>query len=93
MIATKHQTNKFGYWSIAPDWYFRRHGRIPDTKASLNLPGLEEVMDHTLHATDGSDGRKLLLKFGFHILENPVWYFQRKDRDDDLPNMKLRDGE
>jgi hypothetical protein len=71
----KHPTDDEGCWCISPKEYFDKYGKIPDTKADLTLDGLDEVSDHTLMATDGSDGRQLLLDAGFEILENPKWYF------------------
>lgn len=76
-IALKHKSDPFGQWSISPRAYFEKHGHIPDSKAKLNVPGMDEVMDHTLVAKDGSDGRELLLAAGFEIEEKPVWYFER----------------
>lgn len=74
-IATKHKSNGFGEWSISPKAFFIDHQRIPDGHAQLETPGLEEVMDHTLRATDGSSGRELLEQLGFEIIDNPIWYF------------------
>ena len=74
-VAVKHKSSSFGDWCIAPRKYFETHGRIPDWHADLITPGLDEVSDHTLRATDGSDGRALLEASGFFILENPIWYF------------------
>jgi hypothetical protein len=79
LIAIKHPTSEFGEWCISPKWYFRRHGRIPDTKANLNLPHLDEIMDHVLKSTDGSDGEHLLSRYGIEVVRNPIWYFQREE--------------
>ena len=76
-IATKHKTDGFGEWSIAPRDYFKKHGRIPDTKANLNIHGMDEIMDHTLKSLDGSDGVHLLVSAGIEIEHNPIWYFDR----------------
>lgn len=76
-IALKHKSNDFGEWSISPKAHFEAHGSIPDGHANLETAGMEEIMDHTLRAKDGSDGRALLLFNGFEIVDNPVWYFDR----------------
>lgn len=76
-IALKHKTSSFGQWCISPKAYFDEYGRIPDYHAKLKVPGMEEVMDHTLAALDDSDGRDLLVATGFEIVDNPEWYFQR----------------
>jgi hypothetical protein len=78
-IALKHKDNDFGEWCISTKDYILKHGYIPDTKAKLNVAGMDEVSDHTLLAKDGSDGKQALLDAGFEILENPVWYFEKPD--------------
>ena len=74
-IALKHKTNRFGHWSISPKDYFELHGSIPDVHANLEIPGMEETMDHTYVSRDGSDGRPLLIRAGLEICDDPVWYF------------------
>jgi len=78
-VALKHKDDDFGEWCISPKDYFLKHGHIPDTKAKLNIAGMDEVSDHTLLAKDGIDGKQALLDAGFEILENPVWYFEKPD--------------
>lgn len=34
-------------------------------------------MGHTLWAKEGSDGKQMLTEYGFEIIDNPVWYFQK----------------
>lgn len=76
-IALKHKDNSFGEWCISPKEFFLKHGFIPDTKANLNIAGMDEVSDHTLLVKDSSDGKQALLNAGFEILENPIWYFEK----------------
>lgn len=78
-VAIKYPSNPFGEWSVSPSAYFKKHGSIPDTHAfdGYKIAGLDEVMDHTLLATDGSDGRQSLIRAGFTIIEDPKWYFMK----------------
>lgn len=77
-IALKHPTSEFGEWCISPKSFFEKRGYIPDCYANLHVPGMEEVMDHTLAALDNTDGRDHLVAAGFEIIDDPVWYFQRE---------------
>lgn len=78
-IALKHPTDKFGEWSISPKSYFEEHGHIPDGKANLNVPNMEEAQDHTLTTLDGTDGRNHLKAAGIEIADNPVWFFEKSN--------------
>ena len=44
----------------------------------MRIPNMEEVMDHTYHALDGSDGIELLKSVGLQIEEHPQWYYLNK---------------
>jgi hypothetical protein len=77
-VALKHKTSPDRQWCISPKSYFEQHGSIPDCHANLSLSGVDEVMDHTLAVTAEGDDRQHLESLGFEILDNPVWYFDRK---------------
>lgn len=68
-----------GEWWIVPIDYWEKHHRIKDGHANLKVFGMEEVADHTYRAKREYSlysERELLMRSGFTILDNPVWYYQ-----------------
>ena len=76
-VAVKHPSNRHGEWCVAPKEFWERNHYVPDTCLTLDVPGFDEVQEHTIVARDGSDGRAQLESLGFLVLDDARWYFQR----------------
>lgn len=64
-----------GSWCVCPKTFFLKNGHLISENADFEIDGMFEIEEHTFEAEGKKDPKKCLVKAGFEILEDPIWYW------------------